>query len=162
MAADKVQVIQDWPEPQKIKDIQSFLGFANFYRCFIPHYSDIAVPLTRLTRKGSAWDFSNKCCSTFNMLKKAFTTAPVLTHWIPGSPLIIKTDASDYTLATILSMVSPTDNEVHPIAFHSRTFTPPKLNYDVHDKEQLASSLRAIFLSVPALHAAIIMDIEKL
>ena len=53
MAADKVQVIQDWPEPQKIKDIQSFLGFANFYRCFILHYSDIAVPLTCLTRKGS-------------------------------------------------------------------------------------------------------------
>ena len=95
MAANKVQVIQDWPEPQKIKDIQSFLGFANFYRCFIPHYSDIAIPLTRLTRKGSAWDFSDKCHSTFNMLKKAFTTAPVLMHWIPGSLLIIKTDASD-------------------------------------------------------------------
>ena len=162
MAANKVQVIQDWPEPWKIKDIQSFLGFANFYRRFILHYSDITVPLTRLTCKGSAWDFSNKCCSAFNMLKKAFTTAPVLMHWIPGSPLIIKMDASDYALTAILSTVSPMDNEVHPIAFHSRTFTPPKLNYDVHDKEQLASSLRAIFLSVPALHAAIIMDIEKL
>ena len=72
------------------------------------------------------------------MLKKAFTTAPVLTHWIPGSPLIIETDALDYALTAILSMVSPTDNEVHPIAFHSRTFTPPELNYDVHDKELLA------------------------
>ena len=135
MAANKVQVIQDWPEPQKIKDIQSFLGFANFYRHFIPHYSDIAIPLTRLTRKGSAWDFSDKCCSAFNTLKKAFTTAPVLMHWIPGSPLIIEMDTSDYA---ILSTVSPMDNEVHPIAFHSCTFTPPKLNYDVHDKELLA------------------------
>ena len=138
MAADKVQVIQDWPEPQKIKDIQSFLGFANFYRHFILHYSNIAIPLTHLTHKGSAWDFSNKCCSTFNMLMKAFTTAPVLTHWIPGSPLIIEMDASDYALAAILSMVSSMDNEVHPIAFHSCTFTPPELNYDVHDKELLA------------------------
>ena len=138
MAADKVQAIQDWPEPQKIKDIQSFLGFTNFYRHFIPHYSDIAVPLTCLTRKGSAWDFSDKCRSAFNMLKKAFTTAPVLTHWIPGSPLIIETDTLDYTLAAILSMVSLTDNEVHPIAFHSHTFTPPELNYDVHNKELLA------------------------
>ena len=93
MAANKVQVIQDWPEPCKIKDIQSFLGFANFYHRFIPHYSDIAVPLTRLTRKGSAWDFSDKCRSAFDTLKKAFTTAPILTHWIPGSPLIIETDA---------------------------------------------------------------------
>ena len=58
-------------------------------------------------------------------------------HWILGSPLIIETDALDYTLATILSTVSLTNTEVHPIAFHSRTFTPPKLNYDVHDKELL-------------------------
>ena len=64
---------------------------------------------------------------------------PVLTHWIPGSPLIIKTDASDYAFATILSMVSLMDNEVHPIAFHSCTFMPLKLNYDVHDKELLAN-----------------------
>ena len=71
------------------------------------------------------------------MLKKAFTTAPVLTHWIPGSLLIIKMDVLDYALAAILSTVSPMDNEVHPIAFHSRTFTPPKLNYDVHNKELL-------------------------
>ena len=47
MAADKVQVIQDWPEPQITKDIQSFLGFTNFYRCFILHYSDITIPLTK-------------------------------------------------------------------------------------------------------------------
>ena len=138
MAADKVQVIQDWPEPRKIKDIQSFLGFANFYRHSIAHYSNITIPLTRLTRKGSAWDFSDKCHSAFNMLKKAFTTAPVLMHWIPGSPLIIETDMSDYALTAILSTVSPMDNEVHPIAFHSHTFTPPELNYNVHDKELLA------------------------
>ena len=56
----------------------------------------------------------------------------------PGSPLIIEMDTSDYALTTILSMVSLTDNEVHPIAFHSCTFTPPELNYDVHDKELLA------------------------
>ena len=72
------------------------------------------------------------------MLKKAFTTVPVLMHWIPGSLLIIEMDSSDYTLTTILSTVSLTDNEVHPIAFHSRTFMPPELNYDVHNKELLA------------------------
>ena len=55
----------------------------------------------------------------------------------PGSPLIIEMDASDYALATILSMVSLMDNEVHPITFHSRTFTPPELNYNVHNKELL-------------------------
>ena len=76
----------------------------------------------------------------FNTLKKAFTTTPVLMHWIPGSPLIIKMDTSDYALAAILSIVSLVDNEVHLIAFHSHTFMPPKLNYNVYNKELLTIS----------------------
>ena len=137
MASNKVQVIQDWPKPQKIKDIQSFLGFANFYRCFILKYSEITIPLTHLTHKGTAWDFSDKCRSAFMLLKKAFTTTPILAHWIPGTLLIIEMDASDYALAAILSTISPTNGEVHPITFHSWIFTPPELNYDIHDKELL-------------------------
>ena len=82
MAQDKVQIIQDWPEPRKVLDIQSFLSFANFYRRFIYGYSRIALPLTALTRKGIPWHFTEECRSAFNMLKKAFTTTPVLTHWI--------------------------------------------------------------------------------
>jgi hypothetical protein len=46
MAPEKVQAVRDWPEPRKVKDIQSFLGFTNFYCCFIFNYSDIVVPLT--------------------------------------------------------------------------------------------------------------------
>jgi len=138
MADDKVKVIQDWPEPRKIKDIQSFLGFANFYRRFIFNYSDLTVPLTCLTRKDTPWNFTKKCRTSFDTLKKAFTTAPILTQWIPGTPLIVETDASDYALAAILSTISPTNNDIHPIAFHSRTFSPPELNYDIHDKELLA------------------------
>jgi RNase H-like domain found in reverse transcriptase len=71
-------------------------------------------------------------------LKKAFTTTLVLTHWVPDAPILLETDASDYALAAILSIVSLDDRQVHPITFHSRTFTAPKLNYDVHDKELLA------------------------
>ena len=49
MAQNKIQTICDWPEPRQVKDIQSFLGFANFYHQFIYNYSNIVVPLTRLT-----------------------------------------------------------------------------------------------------------------
>jgi len=49
----------------------------------------------------------------------------------------MKTDASDYALAAILSIMTK-DNEIHSIAFHSRTFSAPELNYNVHDKELLA------------------------
>jgi Reverse transcriptase (RNA-dependent DNA polymerase) len=61
MSVDIVQTIQDWPEPWKVKDIQSFLGFANFYRCFIYNYSNITIPLTWLTCKGTPWVFTKEC-----------------------------------------------------------------------------------------------------
>ena len=75
MDQSKVQAIQDWPEPRKVKDIQSFLGFANFYRRFISDYSDIVVPLTRLTRKGVVWNFSDDARKSFEALKAAFTSS---------------------------------------------------------------------------------------
>ena len=132
-----IQAIQDWPEPQKSRDIMSFLGFANFYRRFIYGYSEITIPLTRLTRKNVAWDWTNDCWEAFNKLKKAFTTAPVLTHWIPDTPIMVETDASDYALAAVLSIRTP-DGDFHPVAFHSRTFKDAETNYDVHDKELTA------------------------
>ena len=137
MAQNKVQIIQDWPEPCKVKDIQSFLGFTNFYRRFIYKYSRIVVLLTNLTHKNVPWNFTDECHSTFNTLKKAFTTTPVLTHWIPDTQITVETDASDYALTAILSITTPS-GELHPIVFHSRTFKTPKHNYDVHDKELLA------------------------
>ncbi len=80
MSTGKVKMILEWPEPRKVQDIQSFLGFANFYRCFIPNYSKIVIPLTRLTRKNVSWNFPDACHNAFNTLKKAFTMALVLHH----------------------------------------------------------------------------------
>ena len=61
MSPDKIQTISNWPEPQKVKDIQSFLGFTNFYHWFIFNDSDIVVPLTWLTWKDAPWNFSEDC-----------------------------------------------------------------------------------------------------
>src|SRR6266540_1592504 len=133
----KVKVIQDWPKPRKVKDVQSFLGFANFYHRFVFNYSDIVVPLTRLTCKGIAFQFTDKACTAFTMLKEAFTTAPVLTHWIPDCPIVIKTDASNYALTAILSIITE-DDQLHPVAFHSHSFSASELNYNVHDKKLFA------------------------
>ena len=137
MSDDKIKIIQDWLEPKKVKDIQSFLGFANFYHQFIFNYLDIVIPLTHLTRKDIPWKFDSFCQDAFNSLKKAFTSASILTHWIPDAQLIVETNASDYALAAILSIVNE-NNEVHPVAFHSHTFTTVELNYDIHDKKLLA------------------------
>jgi len=137
MSDAKVKTIQEWPKPKNVKDIQLFLGFANFYRCFIFNYSDIVIPLTCLTRKDTPWNFDDKCRKAIKTLKQAFTSAPILTHWVLDAQLIVETDAPDYALAAILSIMTK-DNEIHPVAFHSRTFSAPELNYDIYDKELLA------------------------
>ena len=137
MSNDKVKSIQDWLEPKKVKDIQSFLGFANFYYWFIFNYLDIVIQLTHLIQKDIPWNFDSSCCDAFNSLKKAFTSAPIFTCWISDVQLIMETDTSDYALATIHSIMNK-DNEVHLVAFHSCTFTVAELNYKTHNKELLA------------------------
>ncbi|KAJ3566498.1 hypothetical protein NP233_g6971 [Leucocoprinus birnbaumii] len=137
MSDEKVKIIHKWPEPKKVKDIQSFLGFANFYQWFIYNYSDIVVLLTWLMCKLVIWNFNDKCRNAFNALKDALTSALILTHWIPDAQIIIETNTSNYALAAILSIIS-NDNKVHPIAFHPRTSTSGELNYNTHDKELLA------------------------
>jgi hypothetical protein len=86
MDTKKVRVILEWPEPKKVKDIQSFLGFCNFYRRFIPEYSDKIIPLVRLTCKNIPWVFDDTCKDSFRTLKEAFTRAPILTSFVPGLP----------------------------------------------------------------------------
>jgi len=137
MSDDKIKIIQDWLEPKKVKNIQSFSGFANFYYWFIFNYSDIVILLTHLTQKDIPWKFDSSYQDAFNSLKKAFTSASILTHWISNTQLIVETDALDYTLTAILSIINK-DNEVHLVAFHSCTFTAVELSYDTHDKKLLA------------------------
>ncbi|SJL03618.1 uncharacterized protein ARMOST_06975 [Armillaria ostoyae] len=133
----KVKAILDWPVPWKVKNIQSFLGFANFYCHFIHEYSDIVIPLIRLTCKGTLWKFNNKCMAAFNELKQAFTHAPILTHWVSDQQLVMETDISDYAIAAILSIYLE-DSKIHPIAFLSQSLYNAELNYNTHDKELLA------------------------
>ncbi|KIN98910.1 hypothetical protein M404DRAFT_30878 [Pisolithus tinctorius Marx 270] len=88
-------------------------------------------------QKGAPWNFSKECCSTFLCLKDAFSSAPVLTHWVPDALLTVETDASNYAIAGILSLTC-SDSELCPVTFYSCTMTVPELNYDTHDKELLA------------------------
>jgi len=92
----KTQTIQNWPTPRRVKDVQSFLGFANFYRHFIDNYAEITSPLTRLTQKNEPWFWTTDCQVAFDNIKEAFTIAPILGHWDPESPMILETDASDH------------------------------------------------------------------
>ncbi|MBW0585086.1 hypothetical protein O181_124801, partial [Austropuccinia psidii MF-1] len=73
--------------------------------------------------------------SQFQILKEAFTTAPILSRFNPPLPAIVETDASDYALGAVLSQVN--DSGKHPIAFDSCNLFPADINYEIHDKELL-------------------------
>ena len=137
MDESKVQVIQDWLMPWKVKDVQSFLGFTNFYHQFIANYLDMSIPLNQLTHKGVKWNWSPTCQEVFKLLKDAFLSAPVLHHFDPSFPPIVKTNTSNYTITGIFSLQAD-NSDIHPIAFYSCTLHGAELNYDTHNKELLA------------------------
>ena len=74
----KIQGIMEWPTPKTVKDVQSFLGFCNFYRAFIKDFSNIAHPLNNLTHKNEPWNWSEECDMAFNRLKEMCGQYPVL------------------------------------------------------------------------------------
>ena len=136
MSKDKIANILDWEVPRNVKEVQSFLGFANFYRRFIKGFSKICRPLTDLTKKGVLWNWTEQCEEAFQGLKQSFTTAPILAHFWPDRAKMIETDASDLAKGGILSQLEP-DKLWHPVAFYSKKFLPAELNYDIHDKEMV-------------------------
>ena len=143
MLPDRVKTIIEWKPPTDVKAVQSFLGFCNFYRAFIPQYSEIAVALTDLTKKDRTFEWSLAAQTAFESLKQRFLDATVMRHFDPSLPIILETDASDFAIAGVLSQ--PENDQIRPVGFFSRKLQPAELNYDTHDKELLAivESLKA-------------------
>ena len=137
MASKKVEDIQVWSTPQSVKDVQSFMAFANFYRRFIEGFSKIAKPLTDLTKKSVKWNWTAACNAAFEHLKERLTTGPILTHFDETRLTKLETDASDFALGAILSQLCE-DDRWHLVAFHRRKFSDAEINYDVHDNEMSA------------------------
>ncbi|KAK3556238.1 hypothetical protein QTP70_006922 [Hemibagrus guttatus] len=129
MDEGKVAAIKDWPTPTTVKKLQRFLGFANFYRRFIQNYSSISNPLTSLLRnkpKSLSWTTSAE--ETFNTLKEAFTTAPLLVHPDPDEPFIVEVDASTTGVGVVLSQQQGNPSRLHPCAFFSHKLNPAEVN----------------------------------
>ena len=141
MDPEKIQAIIEWQAPSCIRDLQAFLGFANFYRRFIKDYSKIAAPLTEATKyakdKSRAFVWTEDCHQAFMSLKQAFTCRPILMHFDYEKKTVVETDASNHVAAGVMSQY---DNKgiLHPIAYFSKKFQPAQMNYPIHDKELLA------------------------
>ncbi|MBW0510354.1 hypothetical protein O181_050069, partial [Austropuccinia psidii MF-1] len=136
MDYSKVQQLLNWPQPRNIKALQYLLGFANFYRHFIKNYSKKITALTSLLKKVSPFIFNEEARSQFQVLKEAYTSSPILSHFNPSLPTIVETDSSDYALGAVLSQVN--NSGKNPIAFDSHKLLLVDLNYEIYDKELLA------------------------
>ena len=135
MDPKKVATVQYWETPKCIKDVQAFLGFANFYRRFIAKFSAVASPLTGLTKKSLVkFNWTDEAQSAFDQLKAEFIKQPVLAHFNPDLEIILETDASDYVAAGVLSQVGA-DGVLHPVAYFSAKHNPAECNYEIYDKE---------------------------
>ena len=143
MEQSRIEAITEWPEPESARDILVFLGFAGFYRRFVRGFSQLAAPLTDLTKgakKGQArppFVFGSQAREAFNTLKWVFTTAPILEHYDWEAALRMETDASQAGAGGVLSQMGK-DGQWHPIAFFSYKFKGPETRWDVHDKELYA------------------------
>ena len=134
----KVAGVAEWPIPNNKKEVQSFLGFINFYRRFVQDFSHHAHPLFNLTKNDVKWLWSQEEQSAFDTLKSLVTSAPILTSPDNSRPFHIEADSSDFATRAVLSQESVIDRKWHPVAFLSKSLSEVEQNYEIHDKEMLA------------------------
>ncbi|KAK3518688.1 hypothetical protein QTP70_008569 [Hemibagrus guttatus] len=135
----KVRAVTDWSAPTTVRELQCFLGFDNFYRCFIRNYSSVAGPLTSLLRgKPKKLTWTDQARVAFQQLKDYFTSAPILRHPDPDLPFVVEVDPSSSGLGAVLSQRHGEPGKLHPCAFYSRKLTTAEANYDVGNRELLA------------------------
>ncbi|CAM8890151.1 unnamed protein product [Rhodiola kirilowii] len=132
----KIDLIKTLPYPSTVRDIQSFLGHAGFYRRFIKDFSKKALPLSTLLQKEVPFEFTNTCKEAFDELKKALTSTPVIQTPDWKKPFEIMCDASDFAVGAVLGQ--KIDKKTGVIYYASRTLDPAQRNYSTTEKELLA------------------------
>ena len=132
---EKVRAILDWPLPQSVHDVRSFLGLAFYYRKFIKGFSQLARPMTDLTQDKIAWSWGDAQEKSFMALKVAIATAPVLRLPDFERQFIIKTNASDVAIGAILEQDFGLG--LQPIAHSSRKLNSTEICYSVYERELL-------------------------
>ncbi|PIK58380.1 Retrovirus-related Pol polyprotein from transposon [Apostichopus japonicus] len=133
---EKLKAVREWPQPQKLTHVRSFLGLCGYYRRFVQGFAEIAAPLFKLTEKKQKFDWNKDCEVAFRRLKAALTSAPILAYPDPRIQFIVDTDACDFGVGAVLSQVQ--DGEERVISYFSKTMTKQEKRYCVTRKELLA------------------------
>jgi len=137
MEKEKVKGVLEWLTPKCVKDIQKFLGLANYYRQFIEGFATVARSLHDLVKKDKKWDWTEREEKAFRELKERFTKEPVLAAPDIDKKMRMEVDTSDYAMGGVLSMECE-DGLWRPVAFLSKSLNETERNYEIHDKEMLA------------------------
>jgi hypothetical protein len=124
--------VLDWKSPRSVTEIHSFLGLAGYYRRFIPNFSKIAKPVTKLLEKEAKFNWSPQCEEAYLTLKKLLTIAPVLAQPDIEKPFDVYCHASGTGIGGVLMQ------DGHAIAYASRRLRHHKEHYPTHDLELLA------------------------
>jgi hypothetical protein len=128
----KIKAIADWKQPQSVKGLRSFLGLVGYYRKFVRHFGIIAMPLTKLLKKGYVFQWTQEQEVSFQTPKSALIHAPVLALPDYSQPFCIETDASDMGVGAVLMQ------EKHPIAFISNSLGPKLRGLSTYEEEYIA------------------------
>jgi len=135
---EKLLGVLEWPVPTKVKQVQAFLCFVNFYCRFIENFAKMSKLLSDLTKKDCTWNWDVEQQNAFEALKKAFTMALVLR--IPNDKDLFKlsTNASNFATGAVLLQKDIQTNLWHPVAFFSKLLDVHERNHKIYDKELLA------------------------
>ena len=133
---EKISAVARWPPPSNLEEVKKFLGFASFYRSYVPGFAEIAEPLHRLTRKKVEFQWDSACEESFKVLKESLVKRPVMAHPDFQLPFILTTDASGTGLGAVLSQLQ--NGQDKPIAYASRSLTAAEKNYSTTERECLA------------------------
>ncbi|KAI5121092.1 hypothetical protein M0805_001950 [Coniferiporia weirii] len=132
----KLTGISEWPTPKTVKQLRSFMGFCNYYRRFIPNFSQIMYPLNELTHTNETWTWTPERDSAFLKLKTLFLNKPALLIPDPSKPFILETDASKVATGAVLYQTN-SNGSLQPCGFISQTLGPAQQHYEVYDCELL-------------------------
>jgi Reverse transcriptase (RNA-dependent DNA polymerase)/RNase H-like domain found in reverse transcriptase len=137
---DKVEAIANIPEPTTKKQLRSFLGSCNFYRNYVPTFSDTAYPLTELTKNNASNKiiFNDNQRTAFTELKRKLCDTITLEAPNSNLPYVIHTDCSAVALGATISQLNEMDQTLKPIAFISAKLTPAQKNYSTIERESYA------------------------
>jgi transposase InsO family protein len=134
---EKVSAIDRWQRPKDVTGVRSFLGCVGWYRRFIDHFAEKAHPLFQLTKKNARFEWTDECQRSFDILKKALMTEPILVAPDNTKDFVLETDASDIAIGAALKQVAD-DGFLHPVAYASKTLNGAQTRYQVSEREALA------------------------